>query len=328
MDTGTHIAMGVALGSLATLDPTINQDPSLYTIIFTGTILGSHAPDFDTIFKFKNNAAYIRFHRGFSHSIPMIFFWSFAISILLYVIAAKVPFWTLTFWTTIAVCLHIIVDLFNAYGTQALRPFSRKWIAFGFINTFDPYLFFLHIGGIVAWLIGAHPGYTWLTVYLVVVLYYTKRYLDKREIVKGIMKHFPEAKNIVTSPTIKQNEWRIAFSTKKHFHVGMVVNGHIQIIDRFENTPLPDTLLFHQAKEDKNIAAFLNFSPLYCWEIVEFDDYTEVRLIDLRYRYQNYYPFVAIAHINKDHEIINSYTGWVFSEYKLRNKLRVRDSSI
>ena len=34
------------------------------------------------------------------------------------------------------------VDIFNSYGTQALRPISNKWIQLGVINTFDPIIFY------------------------------------------------------------------------------------------------------------------------------------------------------------------------------------------
>src|SRR5690625_2048097 len=105
MDTGTHIAMGVALGGLATLDATIANDPTFATAIMAGTIIGSQAPDFDTIFKLKNNATYIRHHRGFSHSIPAIFLWSSAISFLIYLLIPGISFLYLLFWTTIAVIL-------------------------------------------------------------------------------------------------------------------------------------------------------------------------------------------------------------------------------
>lgn len=37
--------------------------------------------------------------------------------------------------------LHVFVDIFNSYGTQALRPISNKWIQLGVINTFDPIIF-------------------------------------------------------------------------------------------------------------------------------------------------------------------------------------------
>jgi inner membrane protein len=326
MDTATHIVMGVSLGGLATLDPAVQSDPVLLGAVLTGTIIGSNAPDFDTVFKLKNNATYIRHHRGASHSLPAVIIWGLLVSLVIYAFVPEVSFLHLWLWTFLAVILHVFVDLFNAYGTQALRPFSNRWIAFGFINTFDPYIFGLNVAGIVAWVLGAHPGYTWLTVYVVISLYYIKRYMDKREIIKIIRDYFPDTEDIATSPTRKQNYWRVAITTKDRFYVGTVENGHIEIIDEFWKVPLPDTPIMDVAKQDKNVAAFLNFSPVYRWEITQDDDYTEVRFIDLRYRSRGYYPFVAVVKMDQDMNIISSYTGWIFSEHKLQRKLYTGDT--
>lgn len=329
MDTGTHIAMGIALGGLATLDPVVANDPTLFSAILIGTIVGSHAPDFDTVLKLKNNATYIRHHRGLTHSIPAIFIWGILISTIIYMFLPQVSFLHLWAWTFVAVGLHVFVDIFNAYGTQALRPFTNKWIAHGFINTFDPYIFLMHIAGIVAWILGANPGYTWLIIYVVIALYYVKRYLDKQEIVKKIHEHYPNTIEIATSPTIKQNNWRVAITTTDRFYVGTVENGHIQIIDEFKKVPLPHENAMILAKEDKNISAFLSFSPVYRWEINEYENYIEIRFIDLRYRSKGYYPFVAVAHINyEDMQVVTSFTGWVFSEQKLQNKLYLEDNLV
>ncbi|WP_249872756.1 metal-dependent hydrolase [Oceanobacillus saliphilus] len=325
MDTGTHIVMGIALGGLATLDPAVHNDPVLFNAVLVGTVVGSHAPDFDTVFKLKNNATYIRHHRGASHSLPAIFLWGLLVSGIIYMFVPEVSYFHLWLWTSLAVIIHVFVDLFNAYGTQAFRPFSNKWIAKGFISTFDPYIFFLNIAGITAWALGANPGYTWVTIYTVIVLYYIKRYMDKREIVKKIKEYFPDTIEIATSPTIKQNYWRVAITTEDKFYVGTVENRHIEIVDEFWKVPLPDTPIINTAKKDKNIEAFLNFSPVYRWEINQFDSVTEVRFIDLRYRSKTYYPFVAVVQIDKNMKIISSYTGWIFSEHKLKSKLYVGD---
>ncbi len=321
MDTGTHIVMGIAIGGLATLDPVVSNDPVLLNAIFVGAIVGSHAPDFDTVLKLRNNAVYIRNHRGLTHSIPAVIIWGLLISFIIHLFVPQVNYLHLWAWTFLAVSFHVFVDIFNAYGTQALKPFSNKWIAHGFINTFDPYIFFLHIAGIIAWIIGANPSYTWITIYTVILLYYIKRYIDKREIVQKIKDFFPDTEKVATSPTIKQNYWRVAITTTNTFYVGTVENGHIQIIDEFERTPLPKSDIMEIAIEDKNISAFLSFSPVYRWEINDFDDFTEVRFIDLRYRTKGYYPFVAVVHIDDNMRIMSSYTGWIFSEQKLQSKL-------
>lgn len=328
MDTGTHIVMGVALGGLATLDPVVASDPVLFNTVLIGTIVGSQAPDFDTILKLRNNATYIRHHRGLTHSIPAIIFWGILISSIIYMFFPQVSFLHLWAWTFLAVILHVVVDIFNAYGTQAIRPFSNKWVAHGFINTFDPYIFLMHVIGIIAWALGAHPGFTWLAIYVVIALYYIKRFIDKKEIVRELNDFFPNIEKITTSPTIKQNYWRITITTSERFYVGTVENGHIQIIDEFEKVSLPDLPIIEIAQEDKNISAFLSFSPVYRWEINDYDDFTEIRFIDLRYRSKGHYSFVAVAQIDDNMRIMSSYTGWVFSEHKLQSKLYIGDNPI
>ncbi|WP_058305616.1 metal-dependent hydrolase [Gracilibacillus massiliensis] len=328
MDTGTHIAMGVALGGFATLDPVVQQDPTLFTAVMVGTIIGSHSPDFDTVLKLRNNAVYIRHHRGITHSIPAVIFWGITISSIIYLFVPDVSFLHLWLWTFLAVILHVMVDVPNAYGTQAYRPFTKKWIAHGFISTFDPYIFSLHLIGIIAWILGASPGSTWIMIYFIIVLYYIKRYIDKREIVKIIHEHFEHVEQIATSPTTKQNIWRVAFTTDQHYFVGRVEDGHVEIDDKFHRLSVPENSLFELAMTDKNISAFLSFSPIYRWEINLFDDFSEIRFIDLRYRSDGHYPFVAVVQIDDNMRIMNSYTGWVFSEEKLQNKLNMDSNPI
>lgn len=321
MDTGTHVVMGVALGGLATLDPVVQSDPMLFNAVFVGTMVGSQAPDLDTVLKLKNNAVYIRHHRGITHSMPAVALWGIGISSIIYAFTPQVDFLHLWLWTFLAVILHVLVDVFNAYGTQAYRPFTKRWVAYGFINTFDPYIFVLHLIGIVAWNLGANPGYTFLILYFVILLYYLKRYFDKREMVRKINNHFTNVEQIVTSPTIRQNIWRIAITTKDKFYVGRAEHGHIEIVDEFYRKPLPDIPIMKKATENDDVASFLSFSPVYRWEIDEFDDYTEVRFIDLRYRSKERYPFVAVVTMDDDLNTLSSYTGWIFSEEKLQKKL-------
>lgn len=87
---------------------------------------------------------------------------------------------------------------------------------------------------------------------------------------------------------------------------------------------MPKTALVDAAMKDPNLAAFVSFSPMYRWEISELENgLIEVRLIDLRYRSDNRYPFVAVAHLNEANDIITSYTGWIFTEDKLQKNFKL-----
>ncbi|MCP8617965.1 metal-dependent hydrolase [Salirhabdus salicampi] len=321
MDTATHITMGIALGGLATLDPVVQQDPHLFQAVFIGTVVGSNAPDFDTILKLRNNAVYIRNHRGITHSLPSIFMWGAGITVLIHTFMPEVHFMRLFLWTLLAVGIHVLVDIFNAYGTQAMRPISKQWIAYGFINTFDYFIFGVHVVGIVAWLLGANPGPTFLILYIVIILYYVKRYFDKKAIIKAVNEYIPEVDHVVTRPTIRNNLWQVCVITKKKFFVAKFEDKTLKIKDEYIRKPLPDLPEIELALEDDNIQAFLSFSPVYRWEVTKSDDEIEIRFIDLRYRAKGRYPFVAVVKFDHNLNKRNSYTGWVYSEDKLQKKL-------
>lgn len=321
MDTGTHVVMGIALGGLSLIDPVVAGSTLTTTAVIAGTIIGSQAPDIDTVLKLRNNAVYIRHHRGITHSIPAVILWPILIAGVLWLILPEANLLHLWLWTFLAVFVHVFVDIFNSYGTQALRPFSRKWVALGVINTFDPIIFGIHVVGLLLWMFGLNPVPTFLTMYAIIVVYYISRFAVQHAVKNSVKHTIPDADEIIVAPTMKFLQWRVAAISKTHHYVGRAYGRSITIYDKFERKPLPESDLVKAALKDKNLSAFTSFSPIYRWEITEFDHIYEVRLIDLRYRSNDYYPFVAVAHLNENLEIVNSYTGWIFSEDKLHKKL-------
>lgn len=323
MDTGTHVVMGIALGGLATLDPVVAGSSATAASVLIGTIVGSQIPDIDTVLKLRNNAIYIRNHRGVTHSIPAVLLWPLVLLAFIYPFFPDANLLHLWGWTFAAVFFHVFVDIFNAYGTQALRPFSSKWVALGVINTFDPIIFAIHVAAIIIWVLGADPGYTFLGMFVIIFAYYLLRFRAQRKVLMEVKKLIPDATEIIIAPTMKFHQWRIAAMNRGEFFVGRALGYHVEILDVFKRVPVPETPVLEAAKKDKNLAAFLSFSPVYRWELDEYDDYYEVRFIDLRYRSNGHYPFVAVVQLDLDLTPFSSYTGWVFSEQKLRKKLSI-----
>jgi len=151
MDSGTHLVFGLGLGGLALTDPVISSHPYGPVAVLIGTVLGSQAPDADTVLRFKSNADYIRNHRGLSHSLPALACWAALLTLILSLAFRTVPWTHLLLWILIAVLVHVATDLFNSYGTQAFRPFTRKWIAWNVIHIFDPAIFLSHLAAILLW---------------------------------------------------------------------------------------------------------------------------------------------------------------------------------
>src|SRR5690606_31522706 len=98
----------------------------------------------------------------------------------------------------------------------------------------------------------------------------------------------------------KFHQWRIAVMNKQQFFVGRAHGNIVIILDQFNRVRVPTSPVIEAAKKDKNLSAFLSFSPVYRWEIDEYDTYYEVRFIDLRYRSKDYYPFVAVVQLDLD----------------------------
>ncbi|GLC90301.1 metal-dependent hydrolase [Lysinibacillus piscis] len=328
MDSGTHFVMGIALGGLALADPIVAHHSITFTAVMAGTIIGSQAPDVDTVLKLRNNAVYIRHHRGITHSLPAVALWPVLITFVLSLIFQDANVLHLWLWTFLAVALHVFVDIFNAYGTQAIRPISKKWVALGVINTFDPIIFSLHCVAIVLWAFGTNPVWTFSILYIIIIFYYILRFAVQSAVKKAVRHTIQDDEYVIVAPTMRFFQWRIAAKSKTHYYVGRAYGRTVNIYDKFEIKSMPKTSLVDKALQDPNLAAFVSFSPLYRWEISELENgLTEVRLIDLRYRSDNRYPFVAVAHLNEDNDIITSYTGWIFTEDKLQRKLQIGASN-
>jgi len=323
MDTGTHVVMGIAIGGLATLDPVVAGNPEMTQAVMIGVLIGSQAPDFDTVLKLRNNAIYIRNHRGVTHSIPFWFIWPTLITLFLYLLMPNLNLYHLWTWIFFAVFIHIFVDIFNAYGTKAFSPIFPKWLALGVINIFDPFIFTSHIIAITLWRIGFDPGLTFLSMFIVLIIYYFWRISAQRKVYNKMRVLHPKATHIFTSPTFKWSSWHIVVRTKKMMYVAASKKGKITYFESYSFEPIPDDPVINAARQDKNLAAFLSFSPAYRWiTSIEKHGYS-VKFIDLRYRSKGYYPFVAIVRLDEDLNILNSYTGWIYNTDTLKQKLEV-----
>jgi inner membrane protein len=322
MDTATHIVMGFGLAGLATLDPTVAQSPLTYQAVMIGVVAGSVIPDIDTVLKLKDNATYIRNHRGMTHSLPATALWPFILAAIILALVPGANAGQLVFWTLAAVCIHVFVDIFNAYGTQAVRPLTEKWVALGTINIFDPFIFIMHLIGFAIWQTIGHPGITFILIYAIIAVYYVLRGIYHRNTIKYIRSQIPELTKVYLSPTIRWSHYHLAAESEKYFYVGKVNGRKLHMIDQFDRTPINfDNKMIQAAAQDKNVRAFLSFSPIFHWSIAQRNGRNVIQFTDLRYYSKGTYPFTATVWLDKNLHVQSSYTGWVFSERKLRKKL-------
>lgn len=324
MDTGTHLVFGLGLAGLAYVDPIVASDAGAATAVFIGTVVGSQAPDFDGLFRFKGNAAYIKNHRGITHSLPAIAIWTLLLTSGIKLFFTDVPWLTIGMWVLLAVSLHVFSDLFNTYGTQAFRPFTQKWISWNIIHIFDPFIFGTHIAAISLWLFQlAEPQTVFPILYTAIAAYYIWRTTHHAQLssqLPSMDKSHDAGDEYLLIPTVHLRQWNIV-KTKSDgtFVLGELKQGKLQWIDMVRCSDHPAVEI---SRKHPDIASFLYFSSYACAETQVHNWGYEVRWIDVRYRHRKQYPFVGVLLMDRDFHPIDSYVGWLNNE-RIEKKLRM-----
>lgn len=329
MDTSTHIAMGFGLAGLSHLDPVIAANPSLANAVLIGTVIGSNAPDFDYAIKLvKGNGMYTEHHRGVSHSIPALFLWTITLSIIISFFFHDVSFLTMLCWTFTAVCLHVLFDMFNSYGTQAVRPFTKKWLSLNFVPLFDLFIMSIHIVGFILWIVNFPIGIIFLYVYMIILLYLITRFILSKKAIQ-LAKNTLCLDGIYTIiPTQHLFNWDVVIETDDHFFVG-TIHYHkrkLHLIDEFQKMGIDEPIVTIACK-DKNVRHFLANSFHTHITIDRTALGFEVRWTDLRFRFKHHYPYMAAVFLTNDYKIISSHTGWIHKPYKKQKMKKIASQS-
>lgn len=329
MDTGTHFVMGFTLAGLAYLDPVVASNPSLAIAVTIGTVLASQAPDIDGILRLKNNAVYIRNHRGLTHSLPFLLIWTILITAAITLVFRDVSVLHLALWTGIAVCVHVFSDMFNTYGTQALRPFTERWVSWNIIHIFDPFIFGTHLTAILLWVLGLVPPAPLFTIlYISTICYYVWRtvvhYLRVKDAARLDFSH-QEGDTYFVLPTVSLHQWHVVkLQPNGSYDIG-TLNHRILTWKQQSVTSAQHEAIEH-SKEHTNVKAFLYFTSFAVADVEMIVNGYIVRWVDVRYLHRTQFPFVAVVVMDNHFTPISSYIGWL-SDEKMNERLSTHYSS-
>ena len=111
-------------------------------------IVAANLPDIDLVSRFWGSATYLKYHRGFTHSILGVSLLAFLLAWAIYSLGRKAkpkpgpPLclrWLLILaW--IGTASHLLLDFTNSYGVRPFLPFSARWYAWDIMFIFDPLL--------------------------------------------------------------------------------------------------------------------------------------------------------------------------------------------
>ncbi|MFC7440737.1 metal-dependent hydrolase [Laceyella putida] len=315
MDTATHFVMGIGLFGLAQLDPTVGANPDNAQAILLGTVIGSQMPDSDTIYRIRGNATYIRQHRGFSHSLPMLIIWPSLIVAALHLFLPGANLVHLWWWTFLAVFIHIFIDLFNSYGTQAGRPFTKKWIAFHTLAIFDPFIFAIHLAGFLLWwFFPSRIGFLFLIIDLIIAVYIIIRLWIRQQLIQVVQQnHGNRPGRYTLIPTGNWSRWKVIAEFAEEVHLGEIRSNQLLWTGKISTKGL-DHPATKQSQKAEPIAAFLDFTSFGYPEVRKRPYGYEVRWIDVRYHSKKHFPFVAVALLDQEYNIFYSFVGWISQE--------------
>jgi len=177
MDPLTHVATGVICSQLL-------PAPSRWWAALAGAIFAV-LPDVDYFCIFWDRLAFIRYHRGITHSLAALPLLALAGALLGRALGGPRWFKPLFILGVAVLLSHLLLDLATSYGTQLLSPFSGRRLSLDWIFIIDPYFTALLLAGTIAALAwprwGSRAGAGCLAaacVYLLVCAAYHHQALD------------------------------------------------------------------------------------------------------------------------------------------------------
>jgi inner membrane protein len=145
MDAVTHVAAGIAI---ARLIPT----PSRKWSILAGAGYAL-LPDIDLLWILVDRLYFIRFHRGFTHSLVALVLFAVLGALIGRRLGGPRWFRPLLLLGLAVLASHLLLDVATSYGTQILSPFSPQKFALDWLFIIDPVFTLLLLAGAVGgWL--------------------------------------------------------------------------------------------------------------------------------------------------------------------------------
>jgi inner membrane protein len=225
MDTLTHILTGVTVGQMFS-NKSDNRKPLVW-----GAIAGN-IPDLDTVMQpFLSPENSMLFHRGISHSLLL---WALCSPLLAWLInkinaGDRCSYFKWLKISATAWLSHLILDLFNTYGTGIFEPFSHARISCDSVNVFDLF-YLLPLLGMTAYMVfylKDHERKFWCTtsilafsaLYILLSVSF-KRYVELTAAMQCVKQNIAVTR-IISSPLPLSNlAWKVVVETDDGYCVG------------------------------------------------------------------------------------------------------------
>lgn len=314
MDPLTHGMIGLALSSFAGQPVTLDNPLSI------GCAIGAMIPDTDSIMRlFFDDAVYLKHHRGFSHSVPMLAVFSILIAGVLSLVFPETGFGMIWFWSFIGALSHTLFDILNSYGAML---FDRK-LKLNLFSLYDPVI--AAIGLFLIFKRNLTPADHGVALG-VFMGYVVIRWLLKKHAHHLIQDHFKEAcpkfeVSILPSLTFFY-KWDFIMVGQKKTIIGTInpwTQG-LRVVRKLDAQCQTMREIFDQTA----LGTYFNdFSPHLHIEHEEKDGFVHMRIVDLRYFIRNTFLHHATLELDADNHTI---TASHLHPYHIKKKVAFQEN--
>lgn len=314
MDPISHAIIGTAVVGLLA--------PEAAPVVKWGIIAGAVIPDIDFVVRLlKGHPSYLKVHRGPTHGLPVQVIWAALIAAILMLFDPAATFVPLFAWSFVGCLTHILFDCANDYGTQALWPLSKRWIALDVIPIIDVWLLsIIGIGWIVFWAFptGRREVFTW--VWVALAGYVGLRVWLRSQAKQQVAYHFGELEpcgtTIPCGPRWKEerismhpclfsvNAWRYVVQVKDAYLVGITWLYPKRVSEPLRARNDHDKIVLASLKAQL-VTVFSDWARRPRIQVDEKEGLYHVTWTDMRYEFDGISPFRAHAWMDKDLKLID-----------------------
>jgi inner membrane protein len=311
MDPITHGMVGLAVAS-------ISGEPILGAVSI-GTTLGAMSPDLDIVMQSKGHYAYLKNHRGMSHSIPFLAGIATIIATTMQFVFPETAFTQVLLWTFLGTLSHTLLDILNSYGAQIFWPISKKRFTSSLLLVYDPMIIILSLYLLLS---PESKGVLAMRVVLIFFLYLFVRMLMRDNIYNTIIDKYGKDVQIMKvnllPSMIGLHKWHFIIDGKEKSIVGEIniFNKKTTLLKELEK----QEITFIDEIDNSSVGEFFKeFTPIYHIDIQEKDGYYYVKFTDLRYFIKDDFLHHATAVLSTELELLEG----IFHPYSLNQRVNI-----
>ena len=311
MDPLTHALAGALMASFS------GSTISIANPIFLGAVLGSMTPDLDIIYQTKGDMAYLKNHRGSSHSFIGFVMIAIGIAGVLSFIFPQTAFMTVFLWTLLGALSHGFLDFLNSYGVKLLWPFSQKKQNLGILTVFDPILIFIMGASLVGQML--NPVINIIGA-IGVLVYLAFRIYMRLRVASVVRKRFSNSKKIIVIPSVMSIwNWHFLMEDNNSITVGEVKFLSWAMKIRRSYRKQKNHPVVQAAINSKLGRLFGDFTPIFHVAFQRNPKGHLVSFIDLRYFLRGDFMHHASCTIDEEFQLMDG----VFQPYNKNRKIKI-----